>query len=96
MVECQIRRRELRGQSHLAFEVFDAALELPAAERRLAVRGDPGQEPVYPPEAKLDALEPKQEKVAALAELYRRAGLNPPAFPDAMRELRFTEKAQCC
>ena len=87
-----IRRNELRNQSQLAPEVFDAALELLAAERHLEVRGEPGREQVYPPGANPDAPDPNRDKVAALAELYRRAALNPPAFSEVLRELRFTEK----
>ncbi len=42
--------------------------------------------------APLEATDPNRAKVAALAELYRRAALNPPAFADVLRELRFSEK----
>jgi selenocysteine-specific elongation factor len=87
-----IRRSVLRSQSHLASEVFDAVLEILAEERSLAVGSEAGHELVHLPGANIHASDPNREQLANLAEIYRRAGLNPPAFSEAMRELRFTEK----
>ena len=47
---------------------------------------------VYAPGADMDAPDPNAARIAALADLYRRAELSPPAFPDAIRELHFSEK----
>ncbi len=92
-----VRRGELRSHSRLTGEIFDAALEMLAVERRIVVRGESGQEFVYRADAVLDAPDPQQRFVAALAELYRRTALNPPLFADVLRELRLTEKdARSC
>ena len=87
-----MRRSELRSLTHLSTEVFDAALELLLAARHLVARGEPGQEHIYPPGAVPEAVGPNQKKVEALAEVYRRAGLNPPGFAEVLRDLRFAEK----
>ena len=87
-----IRRSELGHRVRRAPEVFDAALEMLTRNGLLAVSGEPGQEYVYPPGADIGAPDPNEKKVAAMAERYRRAALNPPPFCDVLIELRFTEK----
>lgn len=87
-----IRLIELRNQARLSAEFFDAALALLLAEQRLVVTGEAGQEQVYPPGAAPTGPRPDHDKMSVLAESYRRAGLNPPAFSDVLRELRFAEK----
>jgi selenocysteine-specific elongation factor len=87
-----IRQSELRSQSHLPVEVFGALLTDLAQQRRILLRGEPGNEMVYPPGSEIDAPDPNAGRIAALGDLYRRAELSPPAFPEAMRELHFSEK----
>lgn len=87
-----IRQSELRSQSHLPVEVFGALLTDLAQQRRILLRGEPGNEMVYAPGADVDAPDPNAARIAALADLYRRAELSPPAFPDAIHELHFSEK----
>ena len=87
-----IRQSELRSQSQLPVEVFAALLTDLAQQRRILLRGEPGNEMVYAPGAEVDAPDPNAARIAALADLYRRAELSPPAFPEAFRELHFSEK----
>ena len=87
-----IRQSELRSQSHLPLEVFAALITELAQQGRLLLRGEPGSEMVYPPGAAVDAPDPNAGRIAALAELYRRAALNPPALAEAMRVLHLSEK----
>jgi selenocysteine-specific elongation factor len=87
-----IRLNELRSQSNLAPEVFSAVMTSLAQQKRISLRGEPGSEVVYPPGAKLNAPDPNAARITALADLYQRAGLNPPLFSQAVRDLRLTEK----
>ncbi len=87
-----VRQSVLRSQSQLAPEVFAAVISTLAQQSRILLGGEPGSEMVYPPGAKLDAPDPNAAQIAALANLYGRAALSPPSFPDAVRELRITEK----
>ena len=87
-----IRQSELRSQSHLPVEVFAALLTDLAQHKRTLLRGEPGNEMVYAPGADVDAPDPNGARIAALADLYRRAELSPPAFAEAMRALHLSEK----
>jgi selenocysteine-specific elongation factor len=87
-----VRQSELRSQSHLAPDIFSAAVNALALQGQIVFHGDPGNEWIYPPGAKLDAPDPNAARIAALAEVYQHAALNPPSFLDAARELRYTEK----
>jgi selenocysteine-specific elongation factor len=87
-----MRLNELRSHSQLAPEVFGAVVATLAQQKRIELRGEPGCELVYLPGPKLEAPDPNAGRIAALAKLYQRAGLNPPLFSEALRELRFTEK----
>ncbi len=87
-----MRINELRSHSQLAPEVFSAVMATLAQQKRIELRGEPGGELVYLPGPKLEAPDPNAARIAALAKLYQRAGLNPPLFSEALRELRFTEK----
>jgi selenocysteine-specific elongation factor len=87
-----IRQSELRSQSQLPLEVFAALLTDLAQQRRVSLRGESGNEMVYPPGAAVDAPDPNAGRIAALAELYQRAALNPPALAEAVRVLQLSEK----
>lgn len=87
-----MRMNELRSQSQLAPEVFGAVMATLGEQKRIVLRGEPGSELVYTPGSKLDAPDPNAARIAAVAKLYQRAGLNPPLFSEAVRELRSTEK----
>jgi selenocysteine-specific elongation factor len=87
-----IRQSELRSQSQLPLEVFAALLTDLAQQRRVSLRGESGNEMVYPPGAAVDAPDPNAGRIAALAELYQRAALNPPALAEAIRVLQLSEK----
>ena len=87
-----MRLNELRSQSHLALEVFSAVMAALTQHKLVMLRGEPGSEMVYPSGTKLDAPDPNAARMAALANVYQLAGLNPPSFSEALRELRFTEK----
>ena len=87
-----LRQSELRSQSHLPVEVFAALLASLSQQRHILLRGEAGNEMVYPPGAGVDAPDPNAARIAAMADLYRRAQLSPPAFPEAIRQLHFTEK----
>jgi len=83
---------QLRSQSHLSSEVFNAVLKMLAQRRLLVLSGAPGLELVYRAAADIDAPNPNQARIDAMAEVYRRAALNPPALAEVVRELRLSEK----
>lgn len=87
-----IPKGELHNQLHLQAEVFHAVLADLVEQKHIVLRGEPGGEVLYSHDAKLDAPDPNAGRIAALAELYREAGLNPPLFRDAIRMLQFSEK----
>jgi len=90
-----VRKNELRTQAHLGAEVFEVVLEILTQQRRLVLRGDPGHEMVYPAGVNPDAG--NQPQVAAVAEIYRRAALNPPALAEILSKLRLNERdARAC
>ncbi len=84
-----LRQSELRSRSNLSAEVFAAVLETLLQQGHILQRGDAGQEMLYPAGAVVDAPDPR---AAALADLYKRAQLNPPTFAEALRELDLGEK----
>ena len=85
-----VKKSELRNQAHLGPEVFEVSIEMLTQQQRLVLRGDSGHEMVYPAGAKPDGGNPPQ--VAAVAEIYRRAALNPPIFAEMLREVRLNER----
>jgi selenocysteine-specific elongation factor len=86
------RLSELRSQSHLAPEVFSAVVTTLVQQEHIVLRGEPGNEVVYLHGSEADAPDPDAAQIAGLGNLYRRAGLSPPAFSEAVRELRIHEK----
>lgn len=86
------RHGELRSQSSLPPEVFSAIMTTFERQKQIQLRGESGREMLYPSGMKLEASDANAQRVAALADHYRRAGLKPPSLSDALKELRFTEK----
>lgn len=87
-----IPKGELQNQLYLQAEVFRAVLADLVAHRHIVLRGETGNEAVYAHDANLDAPDPNAGRIAAMADLYRDAGLNPPSFLEAIRELHISEK----